>query len=204
MNDLRIAVVSVLPQPDTAAFAFRLRAELADRSDPVESIALNAQLQVQPARRRYLREEQRSLEDLFGTPERWSTTLRPLYWTNEPLRIPAFRHATEAVLPVPWPADGNAAVARYFHAVQQDAIPVEMLFRGTIFYSCGVQADGNGRQVAFVPWSVEAACRIPEEVWCEVRRLVPSHGDRGCVARSRMSWNQLLDDVLAAGKEKAS
>jgi hypothetical protein len=204
MNELRIAVVSVLPVPDTAAFAFHLRAELADNGDAVESIALNAQLQVQPARRRYLREEQRSLEDLFGTPERWGTTLHPLYWTNEPLRIPAFHHGTEAVLRVPWPADGNAAVARYFHALQQDEIPVELLFRGTIFYSCGVQAAGSGRQIAFIPWSVEAACRIPEEVWCAVRRLVPSHGGRDCVARSGMSWNQLLDDVLARGKEKAS
>lgn len=205
MKGLRIEVRSVQPEPEAAAFVFRLQVELTGADEPVESLRLRAQVQIQPARRRYAGAEQAALEDLFGTPERWGTTLRPLYWTTVRMQLPALPSGLGAELRVPWPDDVNAAATRYFYALQEGEIPVELLFSGTIFYRSGGHESADGIQVAFVPWSLEAACRIPVEVWREVRRRVQrQRGGRPLPVRAGLSWNQLLDDVLAAGKEQES
>jgi hypothetical protein len=200
MNGLRIEVLSV--QPEVAAFTYCLRVALAGADEPVESIRLRAQVQIQPARRRYSREEQTALEDLFGTPERWGTTLRPLYWTNVQMQIPSFHLVCEAGLRVPWPGDANDAATRYLHALQTGEIPVELLFSGNIFFRSRGNGSKAGVQVAFIPWSLEAACRIPEDVWSEVRQHVErQEGSRHRRVRAGLSWDQLLNEVLAAGKE---
>lgn len=200
MNGLRIEVLSV--QPEVKAFTFCLRVEFAEADEPVEAIRLRAQVQIQSARRRYSREEQTALEDLFGTPERWGTTLRPLYWANVQMQVPSFHHACEAGLRVPWPGDANDAATRYLHALQTGDLPVELLFSGNIFFHSRGNGPKAGVHVAFIPWSLEAACRIPEGVWREVRQhIAGQEGSRHPTVRAGLSWDQLLNEVLAAGKE---
>lgn len=205
MRALEIEVLSVQPQPDVAAFGFHLRVQLADAGEPVHSVRLRAEVHLQTARRRYRRGEQAALEDLFGTSERWGTTLRPLYWTSVRMQLPPFERTLEIVLSVPFPEDANAAATRYFHALQQGEIPVELLFSGTIFYHAGRDESGDEIQVAFIPWSLDAACSIPEAVWMEVRRRVQTRQKgRPLILRAGLSWDQLLNDVLEAGKEQPS
>jgi hypothetical protein len=53
------------------------------------------------ARRRYTDGERQRLLDLFGTPERWGQTLRPMLWTHAVAVAPPFNGTTAADLPVP-------------------------------------------------------------------------------------------------------
>ena len=48
--------------------------------EPIHTLTLRCQVQIEPAKRRYVPQEQEKLLDLFGTPERWSRTVRPLLW----------------------------------------------------------------------------------------------------------------------------
>ena len=50
---------------------------------------LRCQIQIEPVRRRYTPQEQQRLVELFGEPERWSQTLRPLLWENLNVSVPA-------------------------------------------------------------------------------------------------------------------
>ena len=57
---------------------------------PVRSILLDTQIQIAARRRPYGEAEQAQLVELFGTPERWGTTLRTLLWTRTTLVVPPF------------------------------------------------------------------------------------------------------------------
>ena len=57
---------------------------------PVRSILLDTQIQIAARRRPYGEAEQTQLVELFGTPERWGTTLRTLLWTRTTLVVPPF------------------------------------------------------------------------------------------------------------------
>jgi hypothetical protein len=76
-------ITSVRAEPHAAAptlkFSLRVSESL---GSPIHFILLRAQLQIQPRRRRHAPAEQERLTELFGSPDRWSTTLRPLLWTQ--------------------------------------------------------------------------------------------------------------------------
>ncbi len=57
----------------TPQLTFKVRID--SEPEPVHSIALRAQVQIEPVRRRYTPEEQEQLKTLFGEPERWSKSL---------------------------------------------------------------------------------------------------------------------------------
>jgi hypothetical protein len=170
---------------------------------------LNVQVQVQPARRRYNSEEKISLRELFGEPERWATTLHPVFWAKVSTTVSAFQGSTTVSLPVSAPSGFDDAASRYCHALREGDIPVELLFSGTIFYMNSGASDPftrkeharMGAQVAFIPWSKETFCRVPLAVW---RELAPLRTDAASAdVASARTWEQILEHARAlAGRSK--
>ena len=95
---------------------------------------MRCQIRIEPARRRYTDAEQERLLDLFGTPERWGQTLRPMLWTHAVAVVPPFIGTAVADLPVPCSYDFSLAATKYFGGLEGGEIPLCFLFSGTIFY----------------------------------------------------------------------
>jgi hypothetical protein len=133
----------------------------------VEAIALRCQIRIEPARRRYSDAEAERLKDLFGEPQRWADTLRPVQFTNVAIMVPGFTGSTELDVPVPLSYDMEIGATRYFAGLEEGEAPLLLLFSGTIFSS----QDGR-LSVAQVPWSKEASYRLPVSVW---REAVDAH-----------------------------
>jgi hypothetical protein len=160
---------------------FKLRMTASD-STPVRSIVLRCQVRIEPARRRYSAKEQEQLLDLFGTPERWGQTLRPMLWTHVSAAVPPFTGSAALDLPVPCSYDFSAAATKYFAALDGGEIPLCFLFSGTIFYE---SAEGS-LQAAQVPWEKEATFRLPAPTW---RALMDAY-------YPNIAWLNLRRDVF--------
>ena len=141
---------------------FALRIER-DGSGPVRSILLDTQIQIAARRRAYGEAEQASLVELFGTPERWSTTLKTLLWTRTTLVVPPFTDSTEVTLPVACSYDLEASAASYLSGLQDGEVPLEFLFSGSVFYS----GAGGMLQTTRISWEREAEFRLPVSAWRE-------------------------------------
>ncbi len=128
----------------------------------VEAIALRCQIRIEPARRRYSGAEAERLNDLFGDTERWANTLRPLQLTTVATMVPGFSGTTETELPITFTYDLEIGSTRYFASLDAGEVPLLLLFSGTVF----TVTDGR-MQVQQVPWSKEAAYRLPVSVWRE-------------------------------------
>ncbi|MBV8052601.1 MAG: hypothetical protein JOZ80_15530, partial [Acidobacteriaceae bacterium] len=91
MPDLHFQVEDVVPTHHAATpeLSFKVRITNSD-AGPIHSIALRAQVQIEPVRRRYTSTEQHHLKELFGEPERWSESLHPLLWANVNVTVPGF------------------------------------------------------------------------------------------------------------------
>jgi hypothetical protein len=71
-------------EPDVEALLVNRVGEAAAAAPtPIHGIVLRCQVRIEPARRHYTAAEKERLLDLFGTPERWGQTLRPLLGTPE-------------------------------------------------------------------------------------------------------------------------
>jgi Family of unknown function (DUF6084) len=162
--DLRFQVEDVAPTPNAATpqLSFKLRITNSG-PEPIHSIALRAQVQVEPVRRRYSPEEQQKLKELFGEPEQWSKSLQPLLWANVNANVGAFSGSTVIDLPVPCTFDFNVAMTKYIHGLQGGELPTSLLFSGTVFH-----AGQMALQIAQIPWDREASYRVPVRVWKEM------------------------------------
>jgi hypothetical protein len=128
----------------------------------IDTIALRCQIRIEPSRRRYTPDEEERLRDLFGETTRWADTLKPMQFTNVSAMVPRFTGSTELQLPVNFSYDLEIGSGRYFASLDSGEIPLLLLFSGTIFSV----VDGK-MQVQQVPWSKEAAYRLPVSVWRE-------------------------------------
>jgi len=133
----------------------------------VEAIALRCQIRIEPARRRYSAVEAERLNDLFGDTQRWADTLKPMQFSTVATMVPGFSGSSEIDLPVPFTYDLEVGSARYFDSLEAGEIPLLLLFSGTVF-----TVTGGRMQVQQVPWSKEAAYRLPVSVW---REAIDSH-----------------------------
>jgi Family of unknown function (DUF6084) len=133
----------------------------------VHAIALRCQIRVEPHRRRYSAAEAQRLHDLFGDPSRWAETVKPIQLATVTTMVPTFTAVTEIDLPVACTYDLEVASARYLQGLDDGAIPLLLLFSGTVFV-----ATDEGFSVELVPWSAEASYRMPVSVW---RDLVDMH-----------------------------
>ncbi|HVW86382.1 MAG TPA: DUF6084 family protein [Bryobacteraceae bacterium] len=145
--------------------AFRLKIHNSCPGENIQSVMLQAQVQIEATRRRYEPDEQSRLLDLFGAPERWNQTLRSVLWTHANVTVRPFSGETTADLLVPCSFDFNVAATKYFDGLAQGDIPLCLLFSGTVFYENG----DSGLQVGQIAWEKEARFRLPVATW---KRLI--------------------------------
>lgn len=164
MPDLQFQVEDAKPVANAASptIAFSLRVTNTE-PDAVQSIALRVQVQIEPVRRFYSEAEKTRLKDLFGEPERWSQSVKPLLWANVNTTVPGFGGNTLVEVLVPCTFDFNVAVTKYAHGLEDGELPTSLLFSGTIFY-----AGARGLQIAQIPWDRSATYRLPLRVWREM------------------------------------
>jgi hypothetical protein len=175
----------------TPAMNFLLR--ISETSgDSVEAIALRCQIRIEPARRKYTPAEAERLNDLFGETERWAETLRPVQFTQVAVMVPRFTGSTEIELPVPLSYDLEIGATRYFAGLDGGEVPLLLLFSGTLF-----TMSGGRIQAGQVPWSKEAAYRLPVSLW---REAVDAHFPNS--AWIRMS-RPVMDELLRYKSRRA-
>jgi hypothetical protein len=169
MQRLTFAVEGAQAIPFAAAptIAFSLRVSNTLAAQPIESVALRCQIQIEAQRRRYCPAERQGLLDLFGEADRWSQTLRPLLWTHANIPVPAFSGSIMVELPVACTFDFNVAAAKYFHVIEGDDVPLVFQFSGTIFSA----ADDGSMRIAQIGWDQESRFRMPAGVWREMMDL---------------------------------
>jgi hypothetical protein len=174
--------------------------------ETIQSIILQAQIQIQAPQRSYNEKEKAKLIDLFGTPDTWGTTLRAKLWTLSTTNVRTFSGNTEAILPVPCSFDLNVASTKFFYALEDGEVPLLFLFSGTIFY-----AAPDGRlQVQQISWNKECTYRMPIGLW---QKMMDHHYpnsafislERGVFDRlyeykrgaGVSSWDQAIEKLLA-------
>ncbi len=167
MSDLAIEVIDARPEPYAAVPTLMLRLAIDEPSgDPVHAIALRAQIQIEPQRRRYSKDEEGRLLELFGEQPQWGESLRPFLWTHASAMLTGFTGRTEVDLPVTCSYDFDVAAAKYLHSLGDGEIPLALLFSGTVF----ARRDGVV-SVQPVAWHVEAKYRLPVRVWRDLMDL---------------------------------
>ena len=157
---------------------------------PVHAIALSAQINIDPARRRYDEATRERLVELFGPPERWATTTRSFLWTQVGALVPRFEGSTEFALTVPCTYDLELSAAKYFYSLPDGEIPLSFHFSGTILYG----EDGRV-QIGMVPWSCSARYRLAVGEW---KRMMALYYPGGGWVRLQASTLDRLQERKAA------
>ncbi len=199
---------------DTSAAAplllFKVRIRNANLGEMIQNIALRCQVRIETTRRRYSAGEQERLVDLFGEPDRWSTTLGSLLWTHANMTVAPFEDQIVADLPVPCTFDFNVAATKYFAGLDDGDIPLELQFSGTIFYRDGE----DNLQVAQIPWDQDARFRLkidcwrqmmdrhyPNSAWLRLRRDVFDRLRQYKTAHGIGHWEAVFEQLLAAEQQ---
>ncbi len=162
--DFQVEGAEAVAHAAAPLLAFKLRIASKDANEPIHSVALRCQIQIEATRRLYNEKEQKHLLDLYGEPERWAQTLRTMLWTHASVIVTPFTGSTIVELPVPCTFDFNVAATKYFAGLEDGEVPLCLLFSGTIFYET---ADG-ALQVSQISWEKEAKYRLPVRVWQEM------------------------------------
>jgi hypothetical protein len=213
MPDLNFQVDGVVPDCHSAEplllFKLRVIEDVTSTPTPIHAVVLRCQLRIEPARRRYSDAEKERLLDLFGTPDRWGQTLRPMPWAHVSAIVPAFSGTGAVDLPVPCSFDFSLAATKYFAALDDADIPLCFLFSGTIFYD-----PGPGLQVAQISWQKEAYFRLPATTWRKLMDAYYPNCGWLCLRKDVFdrlndyksvqglpTWEHALERLLAAAEE---
>lgn len=212
MPDLQFQIEGAEAVSHAAAplLALKLRITSDPADQPIHTLSLRCQIQIEPTRRRYVSEEQEKLRDLFGEPERWSRTVRSLLWMNTSIAVPGFTGSTIVDLQLPCTFDFNVATTKYLHALDAGDIPLCVLFSGTVFYA----GEEGALQVAQIPWDREVNYRFPASIW---KQMMDTHYPNSawlCIQRDAFdrlyqykvrhgipTWEQLLNKLVASKEE---
>jgi hypothetical protein len=206
-----VDVVEVVRHAAVPTLRFRLRVTAAG-GEPVQALALQAQVQIAATGREYDPASQQRLVELFGLPPQWGDSLRSLPWTRASVSVPAFTGQTTVDLSVPCTYDFDVTATKYLHSLPDGDIPLEVQFRGTIFY----HSEGRLR-AAQLPWDTEAGYRMPVSVWrdlmdayfpeCAWLRLGRETFDRLHAYKAENTlggWDEAVDSLLAEAAQAAS
>jgi hypothetical protein len=103
MVDLDFAVEGAEAARHTATptLLFKLRLTITTSATPVQNVMLQCRIRIEPTRRHYAPSEHEPLSELFGTPDRWGTTLHSMLWTHLNVLVPRFDNGCTFNLPVP-------------------------------------------------------------------------------------------------------
>src|SRR3954451_19510133 len=159
--DFTVTGAQAVPFAASPTLALKLRVTSRDPNATIHSVILRCQIQIEANRRRYEASEQERLIDLFGTPERWGQTLRPMLWANVQTVVPPFSGSTVADMQLPCTFDFNIAAAKYFAGLENGEVPLCLLFSGTVFY----ESHDGSLQVNQISWDRESKYRLPVIVW---------------------------------------
>jgi hypothetical protein len=151
---------------------------------PVQSMALSAQVMIDPARRGYDADTRERLAELFGPPASWTPSTQGLAWARAFAQVPAFTGSTTFEIELPCTYDLEVAAAKYFYALLDGIAPLSFHWSGTVFY----RDDAGRLQVAPVPWSTSTQFGLPVAVW---RAMIAEHYPGG-------GWIRVSDQTLAA------
>ncbi|MDX6629112.1 MAG: hypothetical protein QOH00_1358 [Gaiellales bacterium] len=163
------AVLGVEVVEDAVAPTLRFRLGVSEATErEIFTIALTAQINVEPARRNHDAATRERLVDLFGEPERWPATTHPFLWAQAATLVPSFTGAGMFTLPVPTTFDLEIAAARYFSSLEDGEVPLAFHFSGSIL----LRGEDGRVQVVSVPWSCSTTWRMPIETW---RALLRRH-----------------------------
>ena len=169
-----VPAAPVVPEPEFEVLGVRARRHAAvpaldfdiHVSEPsgreVYTVALSAQVMIEPARRQYDSETQERLEELFGPPERWGVTTTNMLWHFAEVLVPRFTGATTFKISVPCSFDLEVATAKYLYGLPDGEVPLAFNFNGTVFYR-----EDDKLQMSLVPWSCTAGFQMPVSVWRE-------------------------------------
>jgi hypothetical protein len=205
MTELRFAIEDARPKRFAAVptVAFRLRIET---SEPLEALVLRVQVRIEPQWRDYAGAEKPLLNDLFGSPGRWGTTLRSFSWADISVTVPSVSESIFIDVPLACTYDFDVAATRYLSALGGGEVPLRFLFSGAIFRT----AD-TGFSTERVSWSSECAYRMPVRTWREA--MSACFGDDALVRIKRetleqlhryrarsgaTSWDEVLERLLGA------
>jgi hypothetical protein len=213
MPDLDFQVESVEAVPFAVAplLNFKLRVDNSNPDEWIQTVALRCQIQIEPTRRHYNAEEQEKMLDLFGEPERWGQTLKPMLWTHASTVVSPFQNTTTVDLPVNCTFDFNVAGTKYFAGLAGGEIPLLLLFSGTIFY----EAENGAIQIAQISWSKEAKFSLsvgvwqemmehyyPNSAWLTLQRDAFERLQKYKMQRGIPTFEQALEKLLLAGEEE--
>lgn len=203
LAQLRFGVEEI--EPLVHAATPTLRFAVAIESDrPVRSVLLDTQVRIAARRRAYEDAERDRLFAVFGAPSGWGTALQSLLWTRQTTVVPPFDGRVVAPLLVPCPYDLEVAAASYLAALGDGAVPLELLFSGSVFWT----ADDGRLQIERLSWEHEADCELPVATW---RAAIDGHfPDAGWLrlrrdtlqrlaayrARAALSWDEAVDALL--------
>jgi hypothetical protein len=205
--DLNFQVEGAEAEPFAASplLVFKLHIANANAEEPIHSIALRCQIQIEVTRRQYGPQEQERLLDLFGEPERWGQTLRNMLWTHASAVVTPFTGGTVVDLQVPCTFDFNVAAAKYFYGLEDGEVPLNLMFSGTVFYA----NDEGNMQVAQIPWDRESRYRLPVRAWREMMDIYYPNSAWLCLRRDVFdrlyrykvrggipTWEQALEKLL--------
>ena len=159
--DFKITGVEAAVHGIAPLLHFQLEVTNTPADEVIQSIQLQAQIQIQSTQRAYEPAEKEKLGELFGTPDRWGQTLRARLWTHASATVRQFTEKTTTVLSVPCTFDLNVSATKYFYALEGGEVPLLFLFSGTIFY----HAPDGRLQIQQISWNKECAYRMPIAVW---------------------------------------
>jgi len=163
MIDLDFAVqgARVEPYATSPLLLFELKVTNKAPAIQVQTLMLNCQIRIEPTRRQYGPGDHDRLKELFGEKRRWGETLQGFLWTHASAATSQFDSDCDIDLPVACSYDFNIAATKYFYGLEDGEAPLLLLFSGSVFYR-----DDDGRlQVCQIPWSKEAAFRLPVKTW---------------------------------------
>jgi hypothetical protein len=119
--------------------------------------------------------------------------------------VPQFKESTVVDLPVPCTFDFNVAATKYFAALAEGDVPLNLMFSGTIFY----EAVAEGLQVEQISWDRETKFRLPVRVWKEMMDVYYPNSAWLCLQRDVFeklaqykkdrgipTWEQALERLL--------
>jgi hypothetical protein len=207
MPDLSITVKSAEVVPFAVAPTLTLKLSVVNsvQAEPIHTVVLRAQIQIEVTRRQYTPDDKPHLRDLFGEPERWGQTLRNLHWTNASVIVPAFTGSTVVDLQLPCTFDFSVPTTKYFHGLADGDIPLLLMFSGSVFY----QDLSGALRVAPISWDKESKFRLPLKVWKDMmdeyypniawlclRRDVFEDLHRFKIEHSIPTWEQTFETML--------
>ncbi len=210
--NLRVTGASVVPYAATPTLAIAVEITNTPVHERIQSVALRCQIRIEVTRRRYERTQAAALLDLFGEPDRWSQTMRDMFWTHVHAHVPSFLASTSIDLAVPCSFDFNVAATKYFYGLEQGEVPLVFLFSGSVFY----EGPDGSLQVFPISWEKESRFRLPVATWRELMDAYYPNSNWLAIRRDafdRLSrykqqhgiptWDAVVDRMLAALEDQA-